>query len=116
MRAREADAFVSAASSNRSGVIYNVGSGNSYSVNRLVDLLGGERTYIPKRPGEPDCTFADITRIQAELNWRPSVCFEDGVAVMLRNIEGWRDAPVWTTDTIREVTADWFKYLDASRP
>ena len=110
------DAFVSAASSNRSGVIYNVGSGNSYSVNRLVDLLGGERTYIPKRPGEPDCTFADITRIQAELNWRPSVCFEDGVAVMLRNIEGWRDAPVWTTDTIREVTADWFKYLDASRP
>ena len=25
-------------------------------------LLGGEVVYVPKRPGEPDCTFADITK------------------------------------------------------
>ena len=28
----------------------------------LIELLGGEKTYIPKRPGEPDCTWADISR------------------------------------------------------
>jgi UDP-glucose 4-epimerase len=32
----------------------NVGSGNTYLINRLVELLGGEVTYVPKRPGEPD--------------------------------------------------------------
>ena len=30
--------------------------------------------------------------------------------------EGWRDAPVWTPDTIRDATADWFKYLGRAAP
>ena len=43
----------------------NVGAGNPQSVNRLVELLGGEWCYVPKRPGEPDCTWADIAKIIA---------------------------------------------------
>ena len=89
----------------------NVGSGGSYSVNRLVDLLGGDVVYIPKRPGEPDCTFADIGRIQAKLNWAPSVSFEEGVANMLEAIELWREAPVWTPVSIEEATRPWFDNL-----
>ena len=72
-----------------------MGSGGTYSVNRLVELLGGEVVYIPKRPGEPDCTFADTAKIAARLGWRPRVRFEDGVRIMLDGIEKWRDAPVW---------------------
>jgi UDP-glucose 4-epimerase len=106
-----ADALVTAAASDRSGRVYNVGSGGTYSVNSLIDLLGGERIYIPKRPGEPDCTFADISRITSELGWRPKVAFSDGVREMLRHIDDWRDAPVWTEDKIREATRDWFRYL-----
>ena len=109
-----ADALVTAAQSDRSGRIYNVGSGGTYSVNSLIDLLGGERIHIPKRPGEPDCTFADITRISEELGWRPKVNFADGVREMLRHIDDWRDAPVWTEGKIREATRDWFRYLGKS--
>jgi UDP-glucose 4-epimerase len=106
-----ADAFVMAARSDLAGEIMNVGSGNHYSVNRLVELLGGEKVHIPKRPGEPDCTFADIRKIKNLLGWSPRTSLEDGVAVMLKNIDYWREAPVWTVDGIRTATADWFKYL-----
>ncbi|MBT3822515.1 MAG: NAD-dependent dehydratase, partial [Nitrospinaceae bacterium] len=71
----------------------------------------GEVEYIPKRPGEPDCTFADTKKIQEALDWRPRVSFEEGVTVMLKNIELWRKAPVWSKDSIAEATEDWFEYL-----
>lgn len=109
-----ADALVTAAASNGAGKIYNVGSGGTYSVNSLIDLLGGERIYIPKRPGEPDCTFADIAKITRELGWQPKVKFADGVREMLSHIDDWRDAPVWTEDKIRDATRDWFRYLGKS--
>jgi UDP-glucose 4-epimerase len=67
--------------------------------------------HIPKRPGEPDCTFADIAKINDLLGWRPKVSFEEGVNVMLDNIGEWRDAPVWDEASITEATRDWFRYL-----
>ncbi len=106
-----ARAFYAAAQSNVSGQAMNVGSGNHYSVNRLVELLGGTVEYIPKRPGEPDCTFANVDKITKLLDWYPQVSFEDGVAEMLANIENWRDAPVWDPNSIQEATQSWFKYL-----
>jgi UDP-glucose 4-epimerase len=106
-----AAAFVKAAQSDLHGEIMNVGSGDHYSINRLVELLGGEKTHIPKRPGEPDCTFADTRKIRKLLGWEPRVSFEDGVATMLKHIDYWREAPVWTPDSIRTATTDWFKYL-----
>ena len=105
------DAFVKAAESEVSGEIYNVGSGGSYSINALVQLLGGEVAYVPKRPGEPDCTFADTSKICRELHWRPQVSFEQGVRNMLDHIELWRQAPIWDTESVQEATRDWFKYL-----
>ena len=106
-----ADAFATAAASDVSGVTMNVGSDNTYSVNRLVELLGGPVVYIPKRPGEPDCTFADTSRIKHYLGWKAKYSFEQGVANMIDNIEYWREAPVWTVDSIKDATQDWFKYL-----
>jgi len=91
--------------------VLNVGSGNTYSINYLVELLGGEKVYIPKRPGEPDSTFADITKIKNMLGWTPKVSIEDGVQIMLDNIEQWRDAPVWDESSIEEATKDWFDCL-----
>jgi UDP-glucose 4-epimerase len=106
------DACVTAAGRNDvSGEAFNVGSGNTYSVNNLVQLLGGEITYIPKRPGEPDCTFADTSKIFKKLGWKPKVSFEEGVRIMLDNIAYWKEAPLWEPSTIAEATKDWFKYL-----
>jgi UDP-glucose 4-epimerase len=105
------DAFVSAAASDVSQEIMNVGSGNTYSVNRLVELLGGEVTHIPRRPGEPDCTFAETGKIRRLLGWQPQVTFEQGVERMLANIDYWREAPVWTPERIAAATREWFEYL-----
>ncbi len=91
--------------------IFNVGSDNTYSVNYLASLLGGDKIFIPKRPGEPDCTYADITKLKNAIGWKPKVKFEDGVKIMLENIELWREAPIWDEKSITEATKDWFKYL-----
>lgn len=108
-----AKAYLAAAESNMKNIILNVGGGNPQSVNRLVELLGGPVIHIPKRPGEPDCTHADISLIKKHLGWEPSVSFEDGVRIMLDNIDYWRTAPVWTEDSIKAATEDWFKNLES---
>jgi UDP-glucose 4-epimerase len=104
-------AFLAAAETRRVGRVYNLGAGDPQSVNRLVELLGGAVTYIPKRPGEPDCTWADITRITAELDWKPQVSFEEGVARIVANIDYCRNAPLWEPDSIAKATKTWFEYL-----
>lgn len=106
-----AQALIAAAQSENSGKAYNIGSGETISVNRLVELLGGDKIHIPKRPGEPDCTFADITEISKDLKWKPLVPIETGVVKILEGIDYWRSAPVWTPDSIATATVDWFKYL-----
>lgn len=105
------NAFVMAAESICKNDIMNVGSGNTYSINHLVEILGGRVVYIPKRPGEPECTFADITKIKQILNWEPRVSFEQGVKTLLDYIDYWKEAPVWTPETIGEATKEWFQYL-----
>jgi UDP-glucose 4-epimerase len=108
-----ARAFFTAAESDRTSEIYNVGAGDPQPVNRLVELLEGESVFIPKRPGEPDCTWADISKIRRELGWQPTVSFEDGVREMLRNIDYWRNAPVWDPGSIAKATETWFAALSA---
>jgi UDP-glucose 4-epimerase len=106
-----ARAFLLAAESPETGEVFNLGAGNPQSVNRLVELIGGEVVHVPKRPGEPDCTWADISKIQQRLGWSPKVSFEEGVAEMMRDIERWADAPVWDPTSIAAATKTWFEFL-----
>ena len=106
-----AEAFISAAESNLSGEALNVGSGNHYSVNQLIALLGGDVVNIPRRPGEPDCTFADVSKINRMLGWEAKVSLEEGVQQMLDRLEDWRDAPVWNPESIQQATSKWFQFL-----
>ncbi|MEM6623982.1 MAG: NAD-dependent epimerase/dehydratase family protein [Pseudomonadota bacterium] len=106
-----ARAFLAAAETPMTGEIWNLGAGAPQSVNRLVELIGGDVTYVPKRPGEPDITHADISKIQADLGWSPTVSFENGVGRMMAEIDVWKDAPLWTPDKIEDATKTWFKYL-----
>src|SRR5258708_587582 len=102
-----AKAFLAAGETGVAGRFWNLGAGNPQSVNRLVELLGGSKVHIPKRPGEPDCTWADIGRITRELDWRPEVTFEQGVAKMLAEIDYWKNAPLWDPPSIAKATGSW---------
>jgi len=106
-----ARAFLAAATTELTGRVWNLGAGRPQSINRLVALLDGPVIHIPKRPGEPDCTHADITKIERELGWQPQVSFEAGVQNVLDNIEYWREAPLWDPDSIAKATAGWFDAL-----
>jgi UDP-glucose 4-epimerase len=105
------NAFLIACISSISNEIFNVGSGKTISIQKIVKLLGGERVYIKKRPGEPDCTFADISKIKKKLNWKPKIDIQSGVKILLNNLDYWKKAPVWTPKKINIATKLWFKYL-----
>jgi UDP-glucose 4-epimerase len=103
--------FLAAAETPLAGRVWNLGAGNPQSVNRLVELLAGDVVYVPKRPGEPDCTWADISRARADLGWAPEVSFEEGVSRIVANIEYWREAPLWDQASIATATKSWFAFM-----
>jgi UDP-glucose 4-epimerase len=107
-----ARAFFEAGNNYELDGVFNIGTGKPQSINRLVELLGGDVINIPKRPGEPDQTCADSSLFTMLTGWEPEFTFEEGVQVVLDNIDYWRGAPIWTPELIDEATRDWFRFLD----
>jgi len=107
------DAFIKAAESDVSDEVFNVGSGQPTTLGRLIELLGDDNgiVYLPRRPGEPEMTWADISKIKSMLDWEPKVSIEDGVRVMLDHLDDWKNEKVWTPDEIKEATKEWYRYL-----
>ena len=105
------NALIAAGESKESGYAINIGTSMPTSVNRLADLIGGDKVHIPKRPGEPDQTNASNLLAQRKLNWKPSISIEDGVEEVLSQPDTWGDAPSWTPEEIARQTENWFKYL-----
>ena len=108
------NATIIAAQKGKQGEIYNVGNGKEISVNLIADIIGGDKVSVPKRPGEPDRTLADISKIKAQFNWQPKISIKEGIEMLLKDISNWKEAPVWTPETIREATKTWFELLDKS--
>lgn len=106
-----AKATLIAAESSLVGEIINIGTGNPQSVNYLAKLVGGKKVRIPKRPGEPQSTHADIAKAKRLLKWKPEITFEEGVKIMLDNIGYWKNAPLWNKGSIKGATQKWFEYL-----
>ena len=105
------DAFYKAALSKKNNFKINIGYGKSHSINYLTTLLKGKKVYLPKRPGEPDNTLADIKLAKKLINWKPVTSFKRGVEIMLQNINYWANAPLWNKKKIQSATKIWFKYL-----
>jgi UDP-glucose 4-epimerase len=106
-----AEAFILAGETALQNQIWNLGSNNPISVNTLANLIGCEKVFLPKRPGEPDVTWANNNKIVSELGWKPKVSFEEGILKILSNIEYWKNAPLWDKDSIEKATEDWFKFM-----
>lgn len=105
------DAIIKAAEKAKGSDIFNLGSGKETSVNEIANIISNNQVNVPKRPGEPDRSMADIKKIKEQLNWLPKVSLKEGIAMLLSNIDQWKDAPVWTPESIKEATTTWFKYL-----
>ena len=105
------NAFLISCKSKIKNEIFNVGSGKTVSIQKITNLLGGKKIYIKKRPGEPNCTFADISKITKKLKWRPKIKIDEGIKILIKNINYWEKAPVWTPKKINKATKLWFKYL-----
>jgi len=107
-----AEAFYLSAISDVKQEIINIGANNPQTINYLADLIGGTKTYLPKRPGEPEITWADISKAKKLISWAPKVSFEEGVQIMIKNIDYYKDAPLYDEAKIKLATKTWFKYLD----
>ena len=104
-------AFYSVAKSRRHGEIYNVGTGKPTSVIEIAKILSKKIGFIPKRPGEPDITHANINKIKKHTSWRPRITMDIGIKDMIKNINNWKNAPTWNTAKIAFATKKWFEYL-----
>ncbi len=105
------DAFYKCLFYNGKRKVFNIGTGKPISINEIVKLLKCKKIKIPKRPGEPDITHANITLAKKELNWRPKISIENGINLILKDIDYWKKAPLWTPNKIKKATTDWFKYI-----
>jgi len=100
---------------NLRGEVFNVGSGKTVSVNKIVSILEGKRIKIPKRPGEPNITYADISNIRKKVKWKPKISIQVGIKKLLKDIDDFRSAPLWTPKKISHATQSWFKYLSKNK-
>ncbi len=107
-----ARAFHMAAITPMHGQIWNVGSGQTQTIDHIAALIGGPTVRIPERHGDPHTARADITRIQRDLGWYPKVFFAEGLAELLADTAAWRDAPVWLPDVMERETAQWQALLE----
>ena len=109
------DAFIAAGESKETGYAINIGAGNPIPVNKVAEIIGGNVINIPHRPGEPEVTHADTGLALQKLGWKPKTDFESGIKMAMSNLEIWKDAPVWTPDSIGVATEEWFKYLSGPK-
>ena len=106
-----ANAFIQCIKYKGKKKIFNIGTGKPVSVNKIVEILNCKKIHIPRRPGEPSITHANISLAQRELNWKYKINIREGINLILKDIEYWKHAPLWTASKIKLATADWFKYL-----
>ena len=80
------EATIAAMEGAPAGGVYNVGGGNEVSMLDAIETLGrvaGRRLEIIRAPrveGDVARTAADISRIEADLGWKPRTSFEEGLA------------------------------------
>lgn len=69
----KANVMASVHESPLNGEIFNVGTGNQYSVNQIARRLSSNLKYLPPRKGESRNSQADITKIKNYFGWKPSI-------------------------------------------
>ncbi|MDA1197792.1 MAG: NAD-dependent epimerase/dehydratase family protein [Proteobacteria bacterium] len=79
------DAFLQILKNKKVNEIYNLGSGKETSINKIAQIFGGKRIFVPKRLGEPKRSLANISKIRKDINWTPKISIEEGIKRFLKN-------------------------------
>ena len=79
------NAFIKLAKSGLKNKIYNLGSGKETSINKIASIIGGKKTFIPKRPGDPSRSCANILKIKKDINWKPKISIKQGIKRLFLN-------------------------------
>jgi UDP-glucose 4-epimerase len=106
-----AEAFYKAIDKKVRNVTINIGYGKPNSINQLIKIIKGKKILLPKRPGEPYITHANIDKAKKILNWKPIINLHEGIKEVLKNIDYWKDATLWNSTKIKKATKTWFKYI-----
>ena len=61
------------------GQVYNVGTGNNYSVNQIARMISDNTINIAPRPGESRVTLANNQKLRRTFGWEPTVKLEDWI-------------------------------------
>ena len=61
------------------GEVYNVGTGQNFSVNEIAEMFQHPKTYIAPRPGEARISLANIQKIRTTFGWSPDNKLEDWI-------------------------------------
>lgn len=69
--------YLSAIHPERINTGFNIGNGSTLSVLELAKKISTEIEFIPKREGEAEITFADVSKARKALGWAPSHAIED---------------------------------------
>jgi len=93
------------------GSVYNLGSGMPRSVLDMANLISSNIIFIPERPGEPQATFADISKAETILGYRPVVNLEDGIELVKAKTDNSSNIKGWSEADIMAATSAWFKHL-----
>ena len=77
--------FIKLAKSNLKNKIYNLGSGKETSINKIASIIGGKKIFISTRPGDPDRSCANISKIKKDINWKPKISINEGIKRLFIN-------------------------------
>jgi len=67
----------------KQGEVINIGSGKSYSINKIANMFSSKIKYITRRL-EPYKTLADISLAKKLLNWEPKVKLKQGIKEIIK--------------------------------
>lgn len=79
------EAFKKAIFSKNKNKIYNIGTGKSVTINKIANIFGGEKKFIPKRPGDLRFSKAKILKIKKDLKWIPKRKLKKSIQELIKN-------------------------------
>jgi UDP-glucose 4-epimerase len=61
------------------GQVYNVGTGNNYSVNQVARMISSNTVNMAPRPGEARISLANNQKLRKTFGWEPKVNLKDWI-------------------------------------